>query len=53
MKALLVVKVQPRPNARLGCGDRRIGVQVYVFVFQASPKPLNLLPLEPLKKDSS
>ena len=41
MKAFLVVKVQPRPNARLGFGDRSVGVQVYVFVFQASPQPLD------------
>src|SRR3954451_9188012 len=41
MKAFLVVKVQPSANARLGFGDRRVGVQVYVFVFQASPKPLD------------
>jgi hypothetical protein len=41
MKAFLVVKVQPISNARLGCGDRRIGVQVDVLIFQASPKPLD------------
>jgi len=41
MKAFLVVKVQPRPNARPGFGDRSVGVQVDVFVFQTSPQPLD------------
>jgi hypothetical protein len=41
MKALLIVKVQPISNARLGFGDRCVGVQVDVLIFQTSPQPLD------------
>ena len=41
MKAFLIVKVQPSRDSRPGFGDRSVGVQVYVFVLQASPKPLD------------
>src|ERR671911_274942 len=41
MKAFLIVKAQPSGNARPGFGNRSVGVQVYVFVLQTSPKPLD------------
>jgi hypothetical protein len=41
MKAFLVVKAQPSCDPRPGFGDRSVGVQVYVFIFQASPQPLD------------
>lgn len=41
MRAFLIVEVQPRSNPRLRFGNRSIGVQVYLFVFQAPPEPLH------------
>src|SRR5215469_10668495 len=41
VRALCVVKVEPRANAGLGLGHRRIGVEVYLFVFQAAPQSLD------------
>src|SRR3712207_6861450 len=41
MRAFLIVEVQPRSNPRLRLGNRSIGVQVYLFVFQAPPEPLH------------
>src|SRR3712207_3039965 len=41
MRAFLIVEVQPRSNPRLRLGNRSIGVQVYLFVFQSPPEPLH------------
>src|SRR4051794_30460201 len=39
--ALLVVEAQPGANAGLRLGDRRIGVEIDLLVFQAAPQPLD------------
>ena len=41
MLALLVVEVEPSADAGLRLGDRRIGVEVDLFVFEAAPQPLD------------
>jgi hypothetical protein len=41
VQALCVVEVEPRANAGLGLGHRRIGLEVDLLVFQAAPQPLD------------
>ena len=41
MLALLVVEIEPRANTGFGLGHTRIGVEVDLLVFEASPQPLD------------
>src|SRR5205823_10449338 len=39
--ALLIVEIEPTANAGFGLGHTRIGVEVDLLVFEASPQPLH------------
>src|SRR6516164_2133543 len=39
--ALLIVEIEPGANTGLGLGHTRIGVEVDLLVFEASPQPLD------------
>src|SRR5205807_6513678 len=39
--ALFIVEAEPGADAGLGLDDRRIGVEVDLFVFEAAPQPLD------------
>ena len=41
MLALLVVESEPGADTGLRLGDRRIGVEVDLLVFEAAPQPLD------------
>src|SRR5439155_24660252 len=41
MLALVVVEAEPGANTSLGIGNRRIGVEVHLLVFEASPQSLH------------
>src|SRR5438105_12105704 len=38
MRALVIVEAEPCANAGLGLGDRRIGVEIDLLVFEAAPQ---------------
>ena len=39
--ALVIVEAKPSTDAGLGLGDRRIGVEINLLVFEASPQPFD------------
>src|SRR2546423_4691078 len=39
--ALLVVEAEPSPDAGLGFGHSRIGIEVDLLIFEAAPQPLD------------
>ena len=41
MLALVVVEAEPGANTSLGLGNRRIGIEVHLLVFEASPQSLH------------
>ena len=41
MLALLIVEIEPTANTGFGLGHTRIGVEVDLLVFEASPQPLH------------
>ena len=41
MLALLIVEIEPGANPGFGLGHTRIGVEVDLLVFEASPQPLD------------
>src|SRR6516225_8532265 len=41
MLALLIVEIEPGANTGFGLGHTRIGVEVDLLVFEASPQPLD------------
>ena len=41
MLALLVVEAEPSPDAGLGFGRRRIGIEVDLLIFETAPQPLD------------
>src|SRR5438477_9043792 len=41
MRALVIVEAEPCANAGLGLGDRRIGVEIDLLVFEAAPQPFD------------